>query len=58
VTQNAATAKAIIAKVIPQIPAAPTWSCHSALANAIMTDRKVWPKKTIAELKPLLAKYL
>jgi 5'-methylthioadenosine phosphorylase len=58
VTQNADTAKAVIAKVIPQIPAEPTWPCHSALANAIMTDRKVWPKKTIAELKPLLAKYL
>jgi 5'-methylthioadenosine phosphorylase len=58
VTQNAATAKGVIAKVIPQIPVEPTWPCHSALANAIMTDRKVWPKKTIAELKPLLAKYL
>ena len=58
VTQNAATAKAVIAKVIPQIPAEPTWPCHSALANAIMTDRKVWPKNTIAELKPILAKYL
>ena len=58
VTQNAATAKAVIAKVIPQIPTEPTWPCHSALANAIMTTREAWPKKTIAELKPLLAKYL
>ena len=58
VTQNAATAKAVIAEVIPKIPLAPTWPCHSALKNAIMTDRKVWPKKTIAELRPLLAKYL
>jgi len=58
VTQNAATAKAVIAEVIPKIPLAPTWSCHGALKNAIMTDRKVWPKKTIAELRPLLAKYL
>lgn len=58
VTQNAATAKSVIAKVIPQIPAEPTWPCHAALANAIMTDRKVWPKKTIAKLKPLLKKYL
>jgi 5'-methylthioadenosine phosphorylase len=56
--KNAATAKAIVAKVIPQIPAEPAWPCHSALKNAIMTDRKVWPKKTIAELKPILAKYL
>ena len=58
VTQNAATAKAVIAEVIPKIPLAPTWPCHGALKNAIMTDRKVWPKKTIAELRPLLAKYL
>ena len=56
--KNAATAKAIVAKVIPQIPAEPTWPCHSALKNAIMTDRKVWPKKTIAALKPIIAKYL
>ena len=29
-----------------------------ALKNAIMTDKKLWPKKTVAELKPILAKYL
>jgi 5'-methylthioadenosine phosphorylase len=57
-TKNAATAKAIVAKAIPQIPTEPTWPCHSALKNAIMTDRKVWPKKTIADLKPIIAKYL
>src|SRR6202000_1298636 len=56
--KNAATAQAIIAKVLPQIPPAPNWPCHSALKNAIMTDRKVWPKKTIAMLKPIIAKYL
>ncbi|MCX6894563.1 MAG: S-methyl-5'-thioadenosine phosphorylase [Verrucomicrobia bacterium] len=58
VTQNAATAKAVIARMLPQIPREPNWPCHSALANAIMTDRKVWPRKTIAALKPILAKYL
>jgi 5'-methylthioadenosine phosphorylase len=57
-TKNAAMAKAIIAKTIPQIPNEPTWPCHSALKNAIMTDRKLWPKKTITELKPILVKYL
>ena len=56
--KNAATAKAIVAKVIPQIPAKPDWPCHSALKNAIMTDKKCWPKKTVTELKPILAKYL
>lgn len=56
--KNAATAKAVVTRTIAQIPAEPNWPCHSALQNAIMTDRKVWPKKTIAELKPILAKYL
>src|ERR1700752_2196804 len=56
--KNAANAKAIISRAILRIPTGPNWPCHSALKNAIMTDRKVWPKKTIAELKPIIAKYL
>ena len=56
--KNAATAQAIVARVIPQIPAEPNWPCHDALKNAIMTDRKFWPKKTISELKPIIAKCL
>ncbi len=57
-TRNAATAKAIVARTVAQIPATPDWPCHSALAKAIMTDRQLWPRKTITELKPILAKYL
>ena len=56
--KNAAAAKAIIAAVIPQIPAEPNWPCHHALANAIMTDKKLWPAKTKRELEPILRKYL
>ena len=56
--KNAATAKAILVRAIPAIPGTPDWPCHSALQNAIMTDRKFWPRKTITELKPILAKYL
>ncbi|HWD19947.1 MAG TPA: S-methyl-5'-thioadenosine phosphorylase [Verrucomicrobiae bacterium] len=56
--RNAEQAKAIIRHIIPQIPAAPGWPCHEALKNAIMTDRKFWPEKTIAELQPILQKYL
>src|SRR3954469_7017977 len=41
-TKNAAMAKAIVAKVIPEIPKEPNWPCHSALQNAIMTDKKFW----------------
>ena len=56
--RNAETAKAILRRVVPQIPTGPDWPCHAALKNAIMTDRKFWPRRTIAELKPLLGKYL
>jgi 5'-methylthioadenosine phosphorylase len=57
-TANAAMAKAIVAKVIPEIPHEPNWPCHNALKDAIMTDKKCWPEKTKKELAPLLAKYL
>ncbi len=55
--KNAALAKAVIAEVIRQIPAKPAWACHSALKNAIMTDKKFWPAKTKSELRPILEKY-
>ena len=56
--RNADTAKKIVARAIAKIPAEPDWPCHSALKAAILTGKKLWPKKTIAELKPILAKYL
>src|SRR5215831_935990 len=57
-TKNAATAKAIVSKVIPQIPTEPDWPCHHTLKDAIMTDKKCWPAKTKKELGPILEKYL
>jgi len=56
--RNADMAKQIVARAIPQIPTEPNWPCHSALKNSFLTDKKFWPKKTIAELKPILANYL
>ena len=56
--RNADTAKKIVAAAIAQIPVEPNWKAHSALKNAIFTDKKFWPKKTVADLKPILAKYL
>jgi 5'-methylthioadenosine phosphorylase len=56
--KNAAQAKAILVEVLPQIPKAPTWPCHSALKNALMTERRFWPSKTVKELRPILEKYL
>jgi len=56
--KNAEQAKAIIQRVLPKIPREPNWPCHDALRNAIMTERAAWPKKTIQELGPILAKYV
>ncbi len=56
--KNAEMAKQIIRQAIPRIPTVDGCSCHNALRNAILTDRKFWPAKTRARLKPILAKYL
>ena len=57
--RNAATAKKVLTDVIARIPETPEdWPCHSALENAIMTDKNVWPAKTKKALGPILAKYL
>jgi 5'-methylthioadenosine phosphorylase len=55
--RNAETAKKILADAIPRVPAEAGCSCHEALKNAILTDRKLWPVKTKSELKLLLRKY-
>jgi len=56
--RNADMAKKIVTRAISRIPAGPDWPCHAALKNAILTDRKLWPKKTVTALGPILAKYL
>jgi len=56
--KNAGQAKAIIKRVVGQIPREPGWPCHDALKNAIMTEKKLWPQRTRRELAPLLKKYL
>lgn len=56
--RNAATAKHILSLAIPKIPLVPEWHSQNALKNAIMTERKLWPKKTILKLRPILSRYL
>jgi 5'-methylthioadenosine phosphorylase len=55
--KNASQAKAILKRVIAQIPKEPNWPCHDALKNSILTDKKLWPRKTKTELALLLKKY-
>jgi 5'-methylthioadenosine phosphorylase len=52
--KNAARAQAIIRHALPRLPDQPGCSCHHALQNAILTDRKRWPAATRAALRLLL----
>ena len=56
--KNAALARQIILRAIPDLPVEPGWPCHSALKNSILTDRKLWPAATRKKLEPILRKYL
>jgi len=56
--RNAAQAKEIIQRVLPQLPSEPGCACHRALENAILTEKKLWPAKTKTALEPLLRKYV
>lgn len=55
--RNAAKAKEIVCKVIPEIPTEANWPCHHALRDALLTDRSLWPARAKANLRLLLAKY-
>ena len=55
---NVALAKKIIRGAIPKIPVEANWPCHSALMNAIATDKACWPEDLKKQLMPILYKYL
>ncbi|MFL6536889.1 MAG: S-methyl-5'-thioadenosine phosphorylase, partial [Chthoniobacterales bacterium] len=54
---NAETAKRVLANVIPRIPMEPNWPEHRALDNALVTDRKLWPKETANSLRAILGRF-
>ncbi|MFM7604061.1 MAG: S-methyl-5'-thioadenosine phosphorylase [Prosthecobacter sp.] len=55
---NVASAKAILARVIPRIPTVPDAPEHRALDSAIMTHRSLWPSNTVEELRPILSRFI
>jgi len=56
--QNVDLAQRIIRRVLSRLPEARSCACAGALKDAIITDRNRIPKKRIAELKPIIGKYL
>lgn len=57
-TANSATAKEILARVIPRIPTSADWPEHRALESAIITDRKLWPVETAESLRAILGRFV
>ncbi|HKA34441.1 MAG TPA: S-methyl-5'-thioadenosine phosphorylase [Candidatus Binatia bacterium] len=56
--QNVDLAQRIIRRAVTRLPAERACACGSALANAIITDRKKIPAKTVRDLKPIIGKYI
>jgi 5'-methylthioadenosine phosphorylase len=57
-TQNAGNAAKVVAAAVRAMPAERECKCGSALAHALITDRKVIPESTRKKLELLVAKYL
>src|SRR5215472_4740261 len=55
---NAEIAKSIIVEAIPRIPVEPDWAEHRSLDNALVTERKLWPKGTVEKLRPILKRFV
>ena len=58
VEENAGRARRIVGTVAGRLPSERTCPCASALAQAIVTDRKRIPARTRERLGPIVAKYL
>ena len=57
-TQNAANAARLITEAVRGMPVERTCKCGSALAHALITDRKAVPEATRKKLELLVGKYL
>jgi len=55
--KNAANASRVVAEAVAQMPNERACKCGSALAHAILTDRKQVPETTLAKLRLLVEKY-
>ncbi len=56
--KNVDNSKKIVKKLIKDFPQSKKCSCQNALANAIITDRKLIPAKVKKDLKLIIGKYV
>jgi len=55
--QNAANACRVVAEAVASMPEERTCKCGSALAHALITDKKMVPAGTLEKLGPIVRKY-
>ncbi|HEX2385045.1 MAG TPA: S-methyl-5'-thioadenosine phosphorylase, partial [Candidatus Binatia bacterium] len=56
--QNVDLAQRIIRRAATRVPDERACGCGTALKNAIITERRKIPAKTLRDLKPIVGKYL
>ena len=56
--KNKAMSRQLVRRAVQAIPEKRDCECADALAGAILTDRSIWPEKTVNKLGPMLQKYL
>ena len=57
-TRNTANVQRVLHGVVRALPAARTCKCASALAHAVLTDRKMIPAAAKKRLAPIIGKYI
>lgn len=55
---NAAVAQRIVGRAVGKIPSLPEWPEHQALDTAILTPKEHWPAEKVAELGPILTRFV
>jgi 5'-methylthioadenosine phosphorylase len=55
--QNASNAAKVVAAAVEKMPEARNCKCGSALAHALITDKKAVPETTLRKLDLIVGKY-
>ena len=55
---NVETAKDVLARAIPLVPAEPDWPEHRSLDSALVTPRELWPAETVKNLGVILERFV
>jgi 5'-methylthioadenosine phosphorylase len=56
-TKNAANAAKLVRAAVQAMPETRACKCGSALAHALITDKKAVPAETVRKLEPIVGKY-